>query len=645
MLKGNANEPKGVFVYLLKVARILDRFNPIVRWVYIIGMGICFLWVCFVFADVVLRYVFDRPLPAGQVIVQVALVFVVFSGVAYVQLKGNHITVDVISSRLPPGAARVVNAIISPISIGVAGVLVWRGVINTLELIGTGAVSNVCEIPWAIPAAVIPFCCALLLIVLLRDFLSKLVEAGKLHLGGHIWLLMLGTPTMIIILLALWMQGVIPGPNPVMVGIIGVVVSFGFIFLGMPIALALVMIGFVFIGYLVAPEPGFSVAGTALFWHAADYNWTVVALFILMGAFIMHFGLGTDAYDTAYKWLGHFPGGLAMATVGASTALASVVGDPISSTATIAGVALPEMKKYKYDQGLATGVTCAGATLGPMIPPSVPLIIYGILAEESIGRLFIAGIIPGLMLAFGFGAVIYTQCRRNPELGPAGERASWSARLLSLKGGGPILLLFLIVIGGIYAGAFSPMEGGGIGAFMTFVIALLMGRITWRNFWVALFEGGKLIAMILFMVACALVFGHLLAASNLTTMLVEFVEGLPVSPLMVMAVIMLLFLLLGCVMDAPVLLLLTVPILAPVAVALHFDLIWFGVLLVLMTNLGMITPPYAMIIFLLRGLAPDIPIGTMYRGILPFVLSTLAVAILILFFPALTTWLPNVLMR
>jgi len=405
------------------------------------------------------------------------------------------------------------------------------------------------------------------------------------------------------------------------------------------------MVGFVFMGHLITPESGFSVAGTALFWHIADYNWTVVALFILMGAFVMHFGLATDAYNSAYKWLGHFPGGLAMTTVGASTALASMVGDPIASTATIGTVALPEMKKYKYDQGLATGVVCAGATLGPMIPPSVPLIIYGVLAVESIGRLFIAGIIPGLMLALGFWVIVYTLCRRNPELGPPGERANWSAKLLSLKDGSPILLLFLIVIGGIYAGVFSPMEGGGIGAFMSFVIALLMRRVTWSKLWAALFEGGKLIAMVLFMVGCALVFGHILAASNLTMMLVGFIEGLSVSPLVVMAVIMLMFLILGCVMDAPVLLLLTVPILTPVAVALNFDLIWFGILIVLMVNLGMITPPYAMIIFLLRGLAPDIPIGAMYRGILPFVLITLAVAILILFFPALATWLPNILMR
>jgi C4-dicarboxylate transporter DctM subunit len=633
----------GLFAYLTKVTRILDRLNPIVRWVYIIGMGICFLWVCFVFANVVLRYVFARPLAGSQDIVQVTLVFVVFLGVAYVQLTGKHITVDVISSQLPPRAAKVVDVIISLVGIAVVSVLVWRGVVNTIEFIGTDLGSTIYEIPWEIPAAVIPFGCALLLIVLLRDYLSKLVDVGKLHLGGQGWLLMLGTPILIVALSALWIYHAIPGPNPVMVGIIGIVVSFALIFLGMPIALALVMVGFVFLGHLITPESGFSSAGTGLFWHVADYTWSVIPLFIIMGQFVMHFRLGADAYDVAYKWIGHFSGGLAMATVGGSTALAAVVGDPMSSTATIGGVALPEMKKYKYDQGLATGVTCAGATLGPMIPPSVPLIIYGVLAEESIGKLFIAGIIPGLMLALSFAAVIYTQCRRNPNLGPPGERSSWSTRLVSLKSSGPILLLFLIVIGGIYAGAFSPMEGGGIGAFMTFVIALLMRRVTWSNFWAALFEGGKLIAMVLFMIGCALVFGHILAASNLTTMLVEFVEELHVSPLVVMAVIMLMFLILGCVMDAPVLLMLTVPILAPVAVALNLDLIWFGVLIVLMTNLGMITPPYAMIIFLLRGLAPDIPTGTMYRGILPFVLSTLAVAILILFFPALATWLPNIL--
>lgn len=334
-----------------------------------------------------------------------------------------------------------------------------------------------------------------------------------------------------------------------------------------------------------------------------------------------------------------------MATVGASASLAAIVGDPAASTVTLGTVALPKMKKYNYDRGLATGVVCAGATLGPMIPPSVALIIYGIFAEQSIGRLFIAGIVPGLILALSFAAVIYTQCRRNPNLGPPGERSSWSTRLVSLKYSGPILLLFIIVIGGIYAGVFSAIEGGGIGAFVTFAIAMAMRRLNWSNFWAALLDGGKLIAMLIFLIGCALVFGHVLAASNLTTMLAVFIQGLPVSPLVVVAVIMLMFLLLGCIIDSAVLLILSIPILAPIAEALGLDLIWFGVLLVLMANLAMITPPYAMIIFILRGLAPDIPIGTMYRGILPFVLSTLAVAILILFFPALAIWLPNLLMR
>jgi tripartite ATP-independent transporter DctM subunit len=559
-----------------------------------------------------------------------------------VQLTTRHITVDILARILPERAYLIIDACLHLISLGAVGVLVWRGIINAIEFSDKGITSPIYEIPWVLPAAVIPICCVLFFIMLLRDYLNKFIEAGKLHLGKRAWL-MLGVPILVIVLLALLMQGVITGPNTFTTGIIAIVLSLVFIFLGMPIALALVMFGFVFMGNLVGLEAGLSSAGTGLFWHVADYTWTVVPLFMLMGAFVMYFRLGSDAYDSAYKWVGHFSGGLGIATIGASTALAAVVGDPMSSTATIGGVALPEMKKYNYDQGLATGAVCAGATLGPMIPPSIPLIIYGILAGESIGKLFIAGIIPGLLLAFSFVIVIYIQCRLNPALGSAGNKVSWNARLTSLKGGGPIVLLFLIVIGGIYAGVFSAMEGGGIGAFMAFVIALLMKRITWVNFWSTLVQGGKLISMVLLMVGCAMVFGHVLAASNLTMALVEFIQKLTVSPLVVMAILTLMFLILGCFMDAPILIILTVPILAPVAVALGFDLIWFGILLVLTTNLGMITPPYAVIIFLLRGLAPDIPTRVMYRGILPFVVSSLAVVILILFFPVLATWLPNII--
>jgi tripartite ATP-independent transporter DctM subunit len=635
-------EKRDIFQYLKRTSQLLDRLNPVTRWLHFIGMGICFLWVCFIFLDVLLRYVFLKPFAGGMDISQIAMVIVVFLAVPYVQFRKKHIALDLITSRLSPTAALITNITYSIITMIVLGIIIWQGIVNVMSFINGDVTSSVYEIPLAIPAAVIPFGGTLFFFMVLRDFLNKLVEAGERRLRSA-WVLMIGIPILLLILTVLWIQGVIPTPTPPIVGVISVVVFLVFILLGLPIGITLAMTGIIFMMKLVGVGPGLSTAGVTLFWHASDYNWTVIILFILMGFFVVHSRLGEDTFYAAYKWLGHFPGGLAQATIGASTALAAIVGDVAASTVTLGTVALPEMKKYNYDRGLAVGVICAGATLGPMIPPSIGFIIFGMLAEESIGKLFIAGIIPGLLLAVSFFVITYIKCKRNPKLGPPGERSSWRDRFVSLKSSGPILLLFLIVIGGIYAGIFSAIEGGGIGAFITFVIAMAMRRLTWKKFWAALSDSGVTIGMLLFMIVCTLVYAHVLAASNLTTMLATIIQGLYVSNMVIVAAMAIMFLLLGFIMDAGVVLVFTLPILAPIAQALNIDMIWLGVLLVLTVNLGMITPPYAIVIFMLRGLAPDIPSPVLYRGVIPFVWSSLVVAALIFFIPPIATWLPNIL--
>jgi len=631
---------------LIKVIHILDRFNPFVRWLHMAGMGICFLWACFIFTDVILRYVFNRPFAASTTVCELTLLVVVFFGVAYTQLEKGHIAVDAITSRLPPRAAIVLDTTVSLISLVLVGVLIWQGVENTLAFTRTGITGGgMYEIPLSPFAALIPFGCTLLLVMLLRDLLTKMVEAMRLRLGVHIWSLMLGVPVLIMVLLLLWMQPVLPAISPPIVGLIALAALVILVFSGMPIAFVLIILGVVSLGHLTNPVSGFSSVGTGLYWHVADYGWSVIALFILMGFFVIAADIGKDAYDTAYKWVGHIRGGLAATTIGGSTGFAAVCGDDFAAIATMSTIALPEMKRYRYADSLATGAVAAGATLGPMIPPSIGFIVYGILSYQSIGKLFIAGIIPGLLLALSFVAVIYIMCRRNPKLGPPGERSSWGPRLRSLKGSGPILLLFLVVIGGIYAGIFTAMEGGAIGAFMAFFIALVTGRLTRQKFKLALVDGGKFIVSLLFMIVGSMIFSHALAGSNLTRMLAEFIGGLTVHPLVIMGCIMLMYLILGCITSAPIVLILTVPILAPILSGLGFDLIWVGVLLVLLTNLGVITPPYGMGVFLLKGVAKDVDLFTIYRGVIPFVVSSIVVAVLILFFPSLATWLPNQMMK
>jgi tripartite ATP-independent transporter DctM subunit len=363
-----------------------------------------------------------------------------------------------------------------------------------------------------------------------------------------------------------------------------------------------------------------------------------------MSFFILAGELGTAAFYGAYKWIGQWRGGLALAVVAGSTFLAAVVGTGAAALVTMGLVAFPEMRKYKYADSLSTGTVCAGATLGPIIPPSIPFIVFGIITQTSIGALFIAGVIPGVMLAISFVTVIFVWSRLNPSVAPAAARTSWGEKFRALPIFGPIVLLFLIVLGGIYAGVFTVMEGGGIGAFGSLVIALAYRKITWKRFVNAHEESMKMIGMVFPMVVGSLLLANSLGASGVSNAIAKGVTGLGLAPVLVVVLILFVYIIFGLVADAPVIILLTIPILWSMLKAMGIDLIWFGVLCAIVGGLGGISPPYAVDIFVLRKIAcQDVPLGTMYRGILPFCISTVVIVALLIAFPSLVTWLPNLM--
>ncbi|OGO21376.1 MAG: hypothetical protein A2144_03745 [Chloroflexi bacterium RBG_16_50_9] len=427
------------------------------------------------------------------------------------------------------------------------------------------------------------------------------------------------------------------------VGIIGVACSLLLMFIGMPVAFSLILTSFLFIGHIRGTFTALDIVGSEVFSTASNYLWAVVAFFVLMGFFALYARFGEEIYYTANKWLGHMSGGLGIATIGASTAFAGIVGDSLSVTTTMGTVALPEMRRYNYNDRLSTGVIAAGATIGPMIPPSMGFILYAILTEQSIGKLFIAGILPGLLLAVVFTASIYLRCRFNPELGPPGTKAIWRERLVSIKFGGPIAFLFLLVIGGIYAGIFTAIEGGGIGAAGAVIIGLAMKRYTWRSLSDALLGAGRVVGMIFLILVGAMMFTRFIAWCNLADAVREFMMGLALPPSVIILLILIIFLALGFVMDIMPLILIGVPIFHPVAMALGYDPVWFTVLLLITIQVGVITPPFAVILFAIKGLAKDIPIGTIYRGVFPFVMGTVLVIGIIFAVPPIATWLPSLL--
>jgi len=431
--------------------------------------------------------------------------------------------------------------------------------------------------------------------------------------------------------------------NPTTVGLIGLGVLIIVLFSRMPVGFVMASVGFVGFTYLVSFDAGTRLLAQDFFATFGSYNLTVVPLFIFMGQIAFHAGINRRLYDSAYKFLGHFPGGLAMATIGACAGFAAICGSTNATAATMATIALPEMKRYKYSPELATGSVAAGGSLGILIPPSVIFIVYGIMTEQSIGELFAAGILPGILLATLFIATIYIHVRLKPELGPPGPKTSFREKVRSLLGVIEMLLIFVLVMGGLFKGFFTPTEAGAAGAFITLMVAVGRRQIRWRQFWAAVLESVQIACMIMVIVAGATLFGHFLAVTRIPYLLAAWVAGLPLPAWAVMGVIVFIYLIGGCFMDALGMILLTIPIFYPVAVELGYDPIWFGVIIVLITEMGVITPPVGVNVYVVSGVAKDVPLEVIFKGIFPLLGALIVCNIILIMFPQIALFLPNLM--
>ncbi|MBW2338847.1 MAG: TRAP transporter large permease [Deltaproteobacteria bacterium] len=431
--------------------------------------------------------------------------------------------------------------------------------------------------------------------------------------------------------------------SPLAVGLIGVGLLVILIFLRMPVGLVMGLVGFVGFAYITSVEGAFGLLRTVPFNTAASYDLCVLPLFLLMGSFAFHSGLSEALYYSAYRWIGGLPGGLAMATILGCSGFAAVSGSTLATAGTMGMIALPEMKKYDYNSALATGVVASGGSLGILIPPSSIFIIYGILTEQSIGKLFISGVCPGILLALLFMVSIYVRVRHNPKLGPPGDRTNFGQKLRALKDSWGVLALFLLIMGGLYVGLFTPTEAAGAGAFGAFLFALFKKRLTKQNLITALNETMRSTAMIFVIVIGAMIFGYFLAISRVPFELASFVGGLPVSAHVILIGILIVYLFLGCIMDTLAMVILTVPIFYPVIVKLGFDPIWFGVIMVLVSEMGVITPPVGLNVYVIHGVAKDVPLFTIFRGIAPFLLMMIVCIIFVIIFPQIALFLPNLM--
>jgi tripartite ATP-independent transporter DctM subunit len=425
--------------------------------------------------------------------------------------------------------------------------------------------------------------------------------------------------------------------------LIGFAALFFMLFLGMPIAVAMGLVGVAGFAVLVGFNPALAMLGQTVFEASRVADYAVLPLFVLMGNLVSRSGISEKLYAAAYAFLGHFRGGLALSTLAACGGFSAVSGSSLATAATMAKVAMPPMRKYKYKDTLATGSIAAGGTLGILIPPSTILVLYGIMANADIGKLFIAGILPGILTILLYFAAVSLVVRVDPSAGPASDPLPWSIRFGSLKGVWGMLCLFGLVMGVIYLGVCTATEAAGIGASGAFLIALSQRTMSARDFVDVLVETGRTTAMMFGVLFGALVFSNFVNIARMPQLILGWLELAGASPSLVILAIILVYLVLGCVLESFSMVLLTVPIFLPVVQAVGFDIIWFGILVVIMMEISLITPPIGMNVFVLKSVLSDVQVGTIFRGVLPFLFADVFRLILICAVPQIVLILPRVM--
>ena len=430
----------------------------------------------------------------------------------------------------------------------------------------------------------------------------------------------------------------------IQIGLLSIPVIFILLFLRMPVAYVMLVVGMAGFAILRTPAAMFSIASQTIYNTFASYSLIVIPMFVWMGYIAFYSGISSRIYDATYKVVGSLKAGLALATIVACAAFGAICGSTTATAATMSSVALPEMKKYNYNRSLATSTVASAAILGVMIPPSVIFILYGISAQESIRKLFLSGIFPGILLMGLFMLAAYLQAAKKPALAPAGPQVPWEQKIKALLSEGvEVLVIFIAVMGGLFAGYFTPSEAGAVGAFSTLLVAIIRKQLNWKGFLNSLSDSVRISAMIMFLVAAASIYGRFLAITGLPGGLARWAVELPLPPVAIMAIVLIIYLILGCFIDALALILLTVPIFYPVAMELGYDPIWFGVIIVLALGMGVITPPVGANVYVVAGVDGETPVMEIFRGVGWYLLAIIACIVVLFIFPQIALFLPDLL--
>lgn len=610
------------------------------RFINAIGVFFLTMMMVVITVDVISRYFFNRPIEGSLEMIMFMLVMTIIFGIPYAAVRKQHVGIDIVTSHLSEKKRFLLETVMLFLSLILCVIVLWRSYHYAMLKLSMNETSAVLQLPFYPFILAVAFGFALTGWVLCVQLLRNMVHGVQSGKQAILWIIA-GVAILVAFYLVTYELRDLPWQiGLITAGVIGLAVVFVAFLAGLPVFLSLMLVGFWGMCYLRGLPAGMSLMGSIPYNTASHYEFCVIPLFVLMGEFCFSAGIGRDLYDMAYKWVGSLPGGLCMGTVCACGGFAAVCGDSMATAVTMGTVALPEMKRYRYNPRLAVGSVAAGGTLGVLIPPSLAFILYAVLTDQSIAALFIAGILPGILLIGLFMTTISVRAVRNPELGPPGPKTTWKEKVVSLKGVWATLVLFVGVMGGMYVGAFTPTEGGGIGAFGAFFIGVARRRLNGKGILSSLLEAGRITGTCLSILIGANIFGYFLAASKLPLELAGFVVKLPVPAVLILTAILVIYLFLGCLMPAIPMLILTVPIFYPVVTAMGYDPIWFGVIMVLMFEMAVITPPMGINVLALQTVAGDVSLADMFRGVMPFLFAMIVCVILLILFPKIPTFLP-----
>jgi tripartite ATP-independent transporter DctM subunit len=610
---------------------------------------IVLVMMIFTVADVFLRYTFNKPIIWNFDVQTLLIVPVVFLGLSYVQSNRAHIRIDILISRIPSDNRLWFQFFGDIIFLVFAALVTWQVGVDTIAAYRIhDFLEGIVRVPlWPAKASLTlgtGLLSVYLLFFLVQD-VRALAKTGAIKAERKGWYIKLAASIVVwaaLVVVTIWLKDAHPTPSAV--GFISLAMLFSLLLAGTPIAAATGIVSIWGVFLLTGERAALGMAMQKPFQFIISYIMTVVPLFVAMGILAGLAGFATNAYEAARRWLQSIPGGLVHATIAGAAMFAAASGVSTAACAAFARLVLPEMFKLKVQRSLALGAVACSSTLSIMIPPSIMLITYALLTQQSVGKLLIAGIIPGLLQAALYMGLVFVRCWRNPSLIPKGERFSWKERAFSLTRAWGIVFIVFVVMGGIYTGVFTPIEAGAIGTFAAFIAVAIAKKIRARDISDALLSTISLTSSILFIIIGGLMFGVLLAQSRLPVVLTQYIADMNVPRLLILIAIMIFYLIVGCFMDALSILIITLPIVFPMIVGLGYDPIWFGILITLTVEVALVSPPYGLNLFVMQASVPDLKLGELYRGVFWFILMDAVFLALLIAFPQIAIWLPNKMM-